>query len=149
MLDINKVFYLEDDCLNEVSVKRYINIWNREERENVKYEPIHVDSLMEIDDKGIVFFNKRINDSTFHLVDDFLTNNPSRNICFFVTPMDIKFINRLNNLGDKFEHANIGTILQPAQFSRVEQFLLSSINRTEALELEDGWEEFTFDDLKL
>lgn len=119
-----------------------INEWMALNSDSEEYALSRTDKLISSVNYDILFVDTEIDSQVMEEIHEILNRKNDIDICFFVLPQDISSINELNGLEKKYVGSNIGTILKPIQFSKVDQFMNSTVQRAQNIVFDENTDGF-------
>lgn len=133
--------HLKQDADKErVDVKNFVTKWN-DLRPDTPFDWAETMTP----DVPVCFVNVTLTKTVLDELQDYLKQKPDLAICLFMEQRERQFIPSIEKLERQYPFATIGTILKPTQYSRVGQFLASTLNRRGMVVVADDWDDFDFD----
>lgn len=147
-MDKRKILLVQEPNMQLTHIHEYITTWNDTHETDDQFF-LYVDpDLTAHPDASVWLINVELDNSWFELVQQHLRLQPDMNICFFIEPQELRLFSYIKQLDDDFPFANIGTIVKPCQYNRVEQFLSSVKNKRGMVVFDDDWDNMDFNDIE-
>ena len=131
--------------MEKANIEVFIKSWNNLNVDKDSFNVIVNPSLSLINEADIWIVNKQLKAESFEIIEKNLIDKPNLSICFFLEAKEMSFIDVIEDLKENYPFSNIGTVIKPTQFSRVDSFLKSVISRKDMVTFDADFTDIDFD----
>lgn len=121
--------------------KQFLNFemtWNSKQNEEIRFTYKNA-----LDDSHRAhFIDKDMSKELLEEIRNHLKEHSEDSFCFLLSQPEMTFTNDIKALDEDFPFAQIGTVIKPTQYSSVEQFVLSHINKNDGIkfDVDEEWD---------
>ena len=143
---MNVIYLFQDENMRKANIETFIKKWNDLNEDKESFEVVVNPSIDDERNSDIWIINRAITDEVFKDIEIGIKEIPNLSICFFLEVKEMKYINTIEYLREKYTFSTIGTVMKPTQYSRVDNFLKSVFNKKDMVTFDDNFDfDFDFD----
>lgn len=142
---MSNIYLFQDEGMEKANIEVFVENWNELNGTLDKFTVIKNPSLEDGVTSNIWLINKAINKDILIELKTNLIEYPDLNICFFLEPKEMNFIETIEELRIEYTFSTISTVVKPTQFSRIDSFLKSVLSKKDMITFDDNWDDIDFD----
>lgn len=131
--------------MKKANIEVFIDSWNRFNEDRESFNIVINPELNNRRQSDIWLINVKLTTDVFKRIAEGVTKQPDLNLCFFLEPKEMIYMKHIEQLQNNHPFINIGTIIKPTQYSRVDTFLKSVMNKKDMVTFDDKFDDIDFD----